>query len=150
MSETATDNLAAVLGDSGRVVKVGDTEITIRPLVVAQITHMLRALNPLLQRLRQGVQGDASSLAWMLADEPDAVLDGLAIALAKLPARLSDKAAMAASFADSTEWLSGLTPDTLTELLVAVVEVNADFFTRQVLPMLSSKMAVTGLPSSTD
>ena len=71
MSETATDNLAAVLGDSGRVVKVGDTEITIRPLVVAQITHMLRALNPLLQRLRQGVQGDASSLAWMLADEPD-------------------------------------------------------------------------------
>ena len=130
--------LESLLGQSGRLV----AGVTVQPLKVAQLPRVLKAMQPIMQTLREQQDFSGPALAWMCTDHPDAVLSAVAAATATLPADLSDPVALDAAIATQRAWLSGQSLDVLMELTIAVVEVNGDFFLRS--PALASLGRLTG------
>ncbi len=138
--------LEAAMGVTGAPLSIAGQTVTIKPLVVAQLPYFLRALRPITKTLQVGKIGDSTQLAWLLAEEPDAVLDALAVALAELPLNPSDKVALEVAIATRRDWLVAQQMDALLELLVSVVEVNADFFIQKVAPLMAAaQMRMTAL-----
>ena len=145
--------LDAALGLSARQAVIAGQPVIVRPLVVAQLPYFLRALRPIMGALQAGKVGAPAQLAWLLADEPDALLDALAVALAELPDSPGDKAALESAIATRRDWLAGQQMDALLELLVSAVEVNADFFIHRMAPLMVTAQTrldglATGSPSS--
>ena len=116
-------------------VQIAGESLTIAPLKVGQLPAFLRAITPLMDYLREPV------IDWLalLAQRGDDLLAALAIAVKKPP-----------------DWIHALNADEALLLAAKVMEVNADFFTRTVLPQLHGLMQhlpaqaaqTTGLSSS--
>lgn len=118
---------------------VGGETVRITPLKVGQLPGFLRAITPLMQQVT------SADIDWLslLGERGEDLLSAIAIALGKPRA-----------------WVDELAADEAILLATKVFEVNADFFTRTVMPRLdgvltagtttdTAKNAATGsLPSS--
>jgi len=107
---------------------IGGETLTLQPLKVGQLPAFLRAVGPILSKL------SAPELDWLalLGMRGDDLLTALAIATGKPRA-----------------WVDELAADEAILLAAKVLEVNADFFTRTVLPKLDGlfpKGLVPGQP----
>ena len=108
---------------------IGGETLTLHPLKVGQLPAFLRAVGPILQKL------SAPEIDWLalLGMRGDDLLTALAIATGKPRA-----------------WVDDLAADEAILLAAKVIEVNADFFTRTVLPKLDGlfpKGLVAGPPT---
>ncbi|WP_247539099.1 DUF6631 family protein [Ralstonia pseudosolanacearum] len=94
---------------------VGGETLTIQPLKVGRLPAFLRAISPTLQQLK------APQIDWLalFIEHGDDLLQAVAVAVGKPRA-----------------WVDALAADEAILLAAKVVEVNADFFTRTVLPRL--------------
>ena len=94
---------------------VGGETLAIKPLKVGQMPAFLRAISPVMQHLTR------AEIDWLtlLGDQGDDLLAAIAIAVAK-----------------PRQWVDDLAADEAILLAAKVIEVNADFFTRTVLPKL--------------
>ena len=118
-----------------QALQIAGESLTIAPLKVGQLPAFLRAITPLMDYLRAPV------IDWLalLAQRGDDLLAALAIAVKK-----------------PEDWIHALNADEALMLAAKVMEVNADFFTRTVLPQLDRLMqhlpvaptSTTGLTSS--
>lgn len=98
--------------------------LAIKPLKVGQMPAFLRAISPVMQQL------SASDIDWLalFGERGDDLLSAIAIAVGKPRA-----------------WVDGLEADQAILLAAKVIEVNADFFTRTVIPKLDGLFAQTKL-----
>jgi len=94
---------------------VGGELLAIKPLRVGQLPAFLRAVTPVLQQLT------APDIDWLalFAAQGEDLLGAIAIAVGRPRA-----------------WVDELDPDEAIMLAAKVLEVNADFFTRTVMPRL--------------
>ncbi|MBB6580591.1 DUF6631 family protein [Ralstonia solanacearum] len=95
---------------------VGGELLVILPLKVGRLPDFLRAISPVLQQL------NAPQIDWLtlFIEHGDDLLQAVAIAVGK-----------------PRTWVDDLAADEAILLAAKVVEVNADFFTRTVLPRLN-------------
>jgi hypothetical protein len=102
--------------------------LAIKPLKVGQLPAFLRAITPVMQQLA------ASEIDWLalFGERGDDLLSAIAIAVGKPRA-----------------WVDELAADEAILLAAKVIEVNADFFTRTVIPKLDNLFAQTKLPPVT-
>ena len=93
----------------------GGETLAIKPLRVGQMPTFLRAISPIMQHLTR------SEIDWLtlFGEHGDDLLSAIAIAVAK-----------------PRPWVDDLAADEAIVLAAKVIEVNADFFTRTVLPKL--------------
>ena len=94
---------------------VGGETLAIKPLKVGQMPAFLRAISPIMQHLTR------SEIDWLalFGEHGDDLLSAIAIAVSK-----------------PRPWVGDLAADDAIVLAAKVIEVNADFFTRTVLPKL--------------
>lgn len=92
---------------------IGGEVLTIKPLKVGQLPAFLRAISPMMQQLT------AAEIDWLalIGERGDDLLAAIAIAVGK-----------------PRTWVDELAADEAILLAAKVIEVNADFFTRTVLP----------------
>lgn len=121
------DELSTLLAEPGRV-EIGGRTVEVKPLTVRQLAPFARVLRPLAGELEQLLGGAGPSLdGWL----------GLIEAHGE---RLIDAAEIAAP-ALSHEQIEALPLDEFAALVMAVLEVNTDFFARRLLPSLEGKVA---------
>lgn len=94
-------------------VTIADKTLDIQPIKVRELPAFVAAIEPVARKLADG------DLVAALAHNADRVIEATAIGAGV------DRA-----------WLDARTPEELLELAAAVVEVNADFFVRRVLPVI--------------
>lgn len=104
---------------------IGGESLAIKPLKVGQMPAFLRAITPVMKQITNG------EIDWLalFGEHGDDLLSAVAIALGKPRA-----------------WVDELAADEAVLLAAKVVEVNADFFTRAVMPKINglfAKAAVT-------
>lgn len=97
--------------------------LTINPLKVGQLPGFLRAITPVMQQ----ISGDRIDWWAVIGDRGGDLLSAIAIAVGK-----------------PREWVDDLDADDAVLLASTVIEVNADFFTRKVMPRLSALFAQVG------
>ena len=97
------------------LVQVAGETIAISPLKVGQLPAFLRAISPVMAQLSQ------PQINWLalFGEHGDDLLTAIAIAVRK-----------------PREWVDDLAADDALLLAAKVMEVNADFFTRTVIPKL--------------
>ena len=111
--------------------------LVIKPLKVGQLPGFLRAISPVMQQI------SSTEIDWLalFGERGDDLLSAIAIAVGKPRA-----------------WVDELAADEAILLAAKVIEVNADFFTRTVMPRLDGVLAaglkvpaskVGSMPSST-
>jgi hypothetical protein len=100
--------------------------LAIKPLKVGQMPGFLRAITPVMQHLTGG------EIDWLalFGERGDDLLSAIAIAVGKPRA-----------------WVDELAADEAILLAAKVIEVNADFFTRTVIPRIDTLFAQTKLPA---
>ena len=89
--------------------------IEIAPVKVRDLPRLLKAIEPIAQELSAG------DIAGALMRHADAVIEATAIGAGV-----------------ERTWLEEQMPDVLAELAAKVLEVNADFFVRRVLPVVTA------------
>lgn len=94
---------------------VGSEIVAVKPLKVGQLPAFLRAISPVLQHLT------TTEIDWLrlFGERGDDLLSAIAIAIGKPRA-----------------WVDELAADEAILLAAKVIEVNADFFTRTVMPRI--------------
>ena len=97
--------------------------LAIKPLKVGQMPAFLRAITPVMQQ----IGGDGIDWLALFGERGDDLLSAVSIAVGKPRA-----------------WVDELAADEAILLAAKVIEVNADFFTRTVLPRLDGLIARTG------
>jgi hypothetical protein len=112
--------------------------VAVKPLKIGQMPAFLRAITPVMQQLG----GDGIDWLALFGEHGDDLLTAVSIAIGKPRA-----------------WVDALDADEAILVAAKVIEVNADFFTRTVMPRLNEQMgglfaqastATVGLtPSST-
>ena len=97
------------------LVQVAGVAIAISPLKVGQLPAFLRVISPVMAQL------SAPEINWLalFGERGDDLLTAIAIAVRK-----------------PREWVDNLAADDALLLAAKVMEVNADFFTRTVIPKL--------------
>ena len=113
----------------------GET-VSVKPLKVGQMPAFLRAITPVMQQ----ISGEGIDWLALFGQQGDDLLTAVSIAVGKPRA-----------------WVDDLAADEAIVLAAKVIEVNADFFTRTVMPRLedlfaqaNAAAAATGsTPSST-
>jgi len=117
--DTVTHELEGLVPSGAEVTVAGEC-LQLMPLRVGQIPAFLRAVGPVLQQLREG------EIDWLalLAERGDDLLAAISVAAGK-----------------PRPWVEALAPDEALLLAARIVEVNADFFTRQVIPRLEQLFA---------
>ena len=123
----AMSDLEALIPQSIELVIDGEP-LTIKPLKVGQMPAFLRAISPVMQQLT------ASEIDWLavFGERGDDLLSAIAIAVGKPRA-----------------WVDDLAADEAILLAAKVIEVNADFFARTVIPKLDGLFAAAKLPPVT-
>ncbi|ARU21593.1 peptidase M16 [Ralstonia solanacearum] len=113
------DNLDKLIPQPAELA-VGGEMLAIRPLRVGQLPAFLRVISPTLQQLK------APQIDWLglFIERGDDLLQAVSIAVDKPRA-----------------WVDTLAADEAILLAAKVIEVNADFFTRTVLPRLDGLFA---------
>mgnify|MGYP001767214750 FL=1 len=94
--------------------------LVIKPLKVGQLPGFLRAISPVMQQI------SSTEIDWLalFGERGDDLLSAIAIAVGKPRA-----------------WVDELAADEAILLAAKVIEVNADFFTRTVMPRLDGALA---------
>ena len=94
--------------------------LVIKPLKVGQLPGFLRAISPVMQQI------SSTEIDWLalFGERGDDLLSAIAIAVGKPRA-----------------WVDELAADEAILLAAKVIEVNADFFTRTVMPKLDGVLA---------
>lgn len=94
--------------------------LVIKPLKVGQLPGFLRAISPVMQQV------SSTEIDWLalFGERGDDLLSAIAIAVGKPRA-----------------WVDELAADEAILLAAKVIEVNADFFTRTVMPRLDGVLA---------
>lgn len=112
-------DLDTLVPQSLEVVIAGET-VRIGPLRVGQLPGFLRAITPVMQRI------SSADIDWLslFGERGDDLLLAIAIAVGKPRA-----------------WVDDLAADEAILLAAKVIEVNADFFTRTVMPRLDGVLA---------
>ena len=110
----------------GVEVTVGGEVVTVKPLKVGQMPAFLRAISPVMQHL------GAPEIDWLalFGERGEDLLSAVAIAVAKPRA-----------------WVDDLAADEAILLAAKVIEVNADFFTRTVIPKLDGLFQQVKVPT---
>ena len=93
--------------------------LAIKPLKVGQMPAFLRAITPVMQQ----IGGDGIDWLALFGERGDDLLAAVSIAVGKPRA-----------------WVDDLAADEAILLAAKVIEVNADFFTRTVMPRLNGEM----------
>jgi hypothetical protein len=110
--------------------------VAIKPLKIGQMPAFLRAITPVMQQLG----GNGIDWLTLFGEHGDDLLTAVSIAIGKPRA-----------------WVDALDADEAILVAAKVIEVNADFFTRTVMPRLNEQMgglfeqastATAGLTSS--
>lgn len=115
------DHSLEIFAPTPRIICVDGREIAVLPLRMRQIPGFTKAVTPVAPYLL------ADQMLMAVQVEYDNLRDAIAIATGTEPA-----------------WLGDLYPDAFIALASAVVEVNADFFARRVLPAIrTASEAVT-------
>jgi hypothetical protein len=99
----------------------GET-VSVKPLKVGQMPAFLRAITPVMQQ----IGGDGIDWLALFGERGDDLLTAVSIAIGKPRA-----------------WVDALDADEAILLAAKVIEVNADFFTRTVMPRLDGLIART-------
>jgi len=109
-----TDSLEKLIPQA-TVVQIAGESIAISPLKVGQLPAFLRVISPVMAQL------SAPQIDWLalFGERGDDLLSAIAIAVRK-----------------PREWVDDLAADDALLLAAKVMEVNADFFTRTVIPKL--------------
>jgi hypothetical protein len=104
---------------------IGGELLAIKPLKVGQMPAFLRVISPVMRHLT------ADEIDWLalFGERGDDLLSAIAIAVGKPRA-----------------WVDELAADEAILLAAKVIEVNADFFTRTVIPKLDGLFAQAKLP----
>jgi len=99
---------------------IGGEALTIKPLKVGQLPAFLRAISPAIQELT------SPEIDWLrlFGERGEDLLSAIALAVGRPRA-----------------WLDDLAADEAILLAAKVIEVNADFFTRTVIPKLGGLFA---------
>jgi hypothetical protein len=94
--------------------------LVIKPLKVGQLPGFLRAISPVMQQI------SSTEIDWLalFGERGDDLLSAIAIAVGK-----------------PRVWVDELAADEAILLAAKVIEVNADFFTRTVMPRLDGVLA---------
>ena len=123
----AMSDLQTLIPQAAELVVKGEP-LAILPLKVGQMPAFLRAVSPMLQQLT------ASDIDWLalLGEHGEALLSAIAIAVGKPRA-----------------WVDDLAADEAIVLAAKVIEVNADFFTLQVIPKLGELFESLQVPANT-
>ena len=134
---TAMSDLETLIPQAVELVIDGEP-LAIKPLKVGQMPAFLRAITPVMQQ----IGGDGIDWLTLIGERGDELLTAVSIAIGKPRA-----------------WVDDLPADEAILLAAKMIEVNADFFTRTVMPRLNEQMgglfekastATAGLtPSST-
>ena len=98
----------------------GET-VSVKPLKVGQMPAFLRAITPVMQQ----INGDGIDWLALFGQQGDDLLTAVSIAVGKPRA-----------------WVDDLAADEAIVLAAKVIEVNADFFTRTVMPRLDDLFAL--------
>lgn len=104
----------------GALLTIGGEALALKPLKVGQMPAFLRAISPVMQHLGQ------PQIDWLalFGERGDDLLSAIAIAVNK-----------------PRVWVDELAADEAILLAAKVIEINADFFTRTVLPRLDGLFA---------
>ena len=110
---------------AGIELSVGGESITLKPLKIGQMPAFLRVISPVMKHLSAG------EINWLelFGERGDDLLSAIAIAVGKPRA-----------------WVDELAADEAMLLAAKVIEVNADFFTRTVMPKLDGLLAPVQRP----
>ena len=113
----------------GVEVTVGGQALQILPLKVGQLPAFLRAISPVMQQLSSG------EIDWLvlLGEHGEALLSAISIATGK-----------------PRTWVDALAADEAVLLAATLIEVNADFFTRTVLPQVHKLFKLQTTPAAGD
>ena len=103
-------------------IDIADERLSLTPIKTRELPAMMRAIAPILAEIQSG------DILGALAKNADSMVDAVSIGSRK-----------------PREWVDKLYLDDLVAVAGAVLEVNADFFVRAVLPGLTK--AVEGLTS---
>jgi hypothetical protein len=128
MSNTQETDLDTMYPD-GKTVKTAAGDVVVRPLFMPGIQAMTKAVKPILAYIQAAIVADksvAQLAAELVFDHIDVVLDVVRIGAGVK----TDK----------------MLPDDFLNLLIAVLEVNADFFSQRVLPILAPWIARVWTP----
>ena len=108
---------------------VDGAPLAIKPLKVGQMPAFLRAIQPVMQHLVG--DGRSTDIDWLalFGERGDDLLSAIAIAVGKPRA-----------------WVDELAADEAIVLAAKVIEVNADFFTRAVIPKMGGLFAQVKAP----
>lgn len=102
--------------------------VSVKPLKVGQMPAFLRAITPVMQQ----IGGDGIDWLALFGERGDDLLTAVSIAIGKPRA-----------------WVDALDADEAILLAAKVIEVNADFFTRTVIPRLDGLIARTSAAVAT-
>lgn len=102
--------------------------LAIKPLKVGQMPAFLRAITPVMQQ----IGGDGIDWLALFGERGDDLLTAVSIAVGKPRA-----------------WVDELAADEAILLAAKVIEVNADFFTRTVMPRLDGLIVQTSAVAAT-
>lgn len=118
----------------GKEITIEDKSMVIKPFRLGDLPKVFKLIEPLtgpISAMMASPKGMASIVS-LLAEGGDSVLDLMAVGSRQPRA-----------------WIDTLEMDDGATLLLAVIEVNADFFIRKALPMVNAKMAqIAGQTSS--
>ena len=115
---TAMSDLETLIPQAVELVIDGEP-LAIKPLKVGQMPAFLRAITPVMQQ----IGGDGIDWLALFGERGDDLLTAMSIAIGKPRA-----------------WVDELAADEAILLAAKVIEVNADFFTRTVMPRLNGEM----------
>ena len=115
---TAMSDLETLIPQAVELVIDGEP-LVIKPLKVGQMPAFLRAITPVMQQ----IGGDGIDWLTLFGERGDELLTAVSIAIGKPRA-----------------WVDELAADEAILLAAKVIEVNADFFTRTVMPRLNGEM----------
>ena len=120
MGATMSD-LAKLVPQAFEITLAGEA-VSVKPLKVGQMPAFLRAITPVMQQ----IGGDGIDWLALFGERGDDLLTAMAIAVGKPRA-----------------WVDALDADEAILRAAKVIEVNADFFTRTVMPRLDGLIAQT-------
>jgi len=122
----AMSDLDTLIPQSVELVIDGEP-LAIKPLKVGQMPAFLRAISPVMHQIT------ATDIDWLalFGERGEDLLSAISIAVGK-----------------PRGWVDDLAADEAIVLAAKVIEVNADFFTRQVIPKLDVLFATTKLPQA--
>jgi hypothetical protein len=115
------NDLDKLVPQAVEITLAGET-VAVKPLKVGQMPAFLRAITPVMQQ----IGGERIDWLALFGERGDDLLAAVAIATAK-----------------PRDWIDALDADEAILLAAKVIEVNADFFTRTVMPRLNGLIAQT-------